>query len=472
MAVIGTETYIENRTFDEINVGVSESLVRTLTREDIELFAVMSGDVNPAHLDEEYARNDQFQQVIAHGMWGASLISTLLGTLLPGPGTVYLEQTLRFRRPVCVGDTVTVSVTATEKDEERHRVTLDCQCVNQNGKSVINGTAVVLAPTEKVRRPRISLPEVQLHKHGVFFRDLIARAEGLEPIRTAVAHPVDAESLTGVVGAAQAGLIVPVLVGPEERIRAAADAAELDISDFAVADAEHSHAAAVAAVGMARMGAVQAVMNGSLHPLELVSAAVVSQSHVRSDRRMSHVVVLDVPGYSRPLFVTDTALNVEPSLDDKRDIVQNAIDLTRAMGVERPSVAILSATGTVNPKVRSTLDAAALTKMADRGQIAGGVVDGPLAFSDAVSVAGMTANGQPSPVAGRADVLVVPDLEAGTMLVEQLVRFGDAQGVGVVLGGRVPIVIAGNAASPLERLTSCALAVCLVRRGERQKLRR
>ncbi|MGE5636226.1 MAG: bifunctional enoyl-CoA hydratase/phosphate acetyltransferase, partial [Nocardioidaceae bacterium] len=368
-ALVGSDTLIENRTFDEIALGDSATLERTLSRQDIELFAVMSGDVNPAHLDEEYARDEMFHRVIGHGMWGAALISTVLGTTLPGPGTIYLEQTLRFRRPLGVGDTASVSVTATEKDPERHRVTFECCCTNQRGEVAISGTAVVIAPTEKVRRPRVALPEVQLHKHGVFFRDLISRAEGLEPIRTAVVDPIDEESLGGALAAAEAGLIVPVLVGPEARIRAAADSAGLDISDHALADAEGSRAAAVAAVGMARMGAVQAVMNGSLHPLELVSAAVASASHLRSDRRMSHVVVMDVPAYSRPLFVTDSALNVEPALEDKRDIVQNAIDLAHAMGIDEPKVAVLSATGTVNPKVRSTLDAAALTKMAERGQI-------------------------------------------------------------------------------------------------------
>jgi acyl dehydratase len=213
---------IQNRTFAEIGIGESASLTRTLTWDDIHLFAAMSGDVNPAHVDQEFAESDFFHKIIAHGMWGASLISTLLGTVLPGPGTIYLGQTLRFRRPVALGDTITVSVTATVKEPERRRITFDCQCTNQHGEVVINGSAEVIAPNEKVKRPRAILPEVHLHDHGVHYRRLIALAAGLAPIRVAVVHPVDRHALLGAVEAAQAGLIVPVLVGPEARIRATA----------------------------------------------------------------------------------------------------------------------------------------------------------------------------------------------------------------------------------------------------------
>src|SRR5450755_2042756 len=182
-AVIEPRVFIENRTFDEIQVGESATLARTLTGEDIELFAVMSGDVNPAHVDEEYARSDTFHKIIAHGMWGASLLSTLLGTKLPGPGAIYLEQTLRFRHPVAIGDTITVSVTAATKDPERSRISFDCRCVNQRGEAVIDGTGKVIAPTEKVRRPRIALPDVRLREHGVLFSELVAKAKVFKPIR-------------------------------------------------------------------------------------------------------------------------------------------------------------------------------------------------------------------------------------------------------------------------------------------------
>jgi len=194
---------IENRTFDEIKVGDTASLVRTLSRADIELFAVMSGDVNPAHVDDEYARSDMFHKIVAHGMWGASLISTLLGTKLPGPGTIYLDQTLSFLHPVTIGDTITITVKVVEMDAKKHHVTLDCECTNQRGEVVISGYANVIAPTEKVRRPRTILPEVHLHEHGVFYRRLISLTAGFAPIRTAIVHPVDENALMGTVEAAQ-----------------------------------------------------------------------------------------------------------------------------------------------------------------------------------------------------------------------------------------------------------------------------
>ena len=456
--------YIENRTFDEINIGDSASLTRTLTREDIQLFAVMSGDVNPAHVDEEYAKSEMFQKIIAHGMWGGALISTLLGTKLPGPGAIYLGQTLRFRRPVAPGDIITVSATAIAKNPEKHRITFDCQCVNQHNELVISGEADILAPTKKVKRQRIILPEVHLHDPGARCRDLIALTEGLEPIRTAVIHPVDRYSLLGAIDAAQANLIIPVLVGPEAKIRAIARAEEIDLSPYTLIATEHSHAAAAYAVAMARSGEVEALMRGSLTIEELMRAVVDGETGLRTERRISHVAVMDVSTYPRPLFITDANVNIYPTLEDKQDIVQNAIDLALALKIETPKVAILSAIKTISSKLNSTLEAAALCKMADRGQITGGIVDGPLAFDDAISREAAEANGVISPVAGQADILVVPDLEAGTMLVKQLEYLAEAQSADVVLGARVPIALTDRADSPLTRLAACAVALLLASR--------
>jgi len=457
------EMFIENRTFAEIEVGERARLARTLTREDIELFAVMSGDVNPAHVDDEYAHSDMFHTIIAHGMWGASLISTLLGTKLPGPGTIYLGQTLHFCCPVTVGDTVTVLVEASEKELEHHRIWFDCLCVNQRQEVVIEGRAEVIAPTEKVRRLRVALPEVHLHEQAALFRALIKQAGAFACLRMAVVHPVDRDSLLGAIEAAQAGLIVPTLVGPEERIRAVADAYDLDISGCELVGTEHRHAAAEAAVALARRGQVDALMKGSLHTDELMHAVVAPESGLTTDRRMSHVFVLDVPTYPRALLVTDAALNIDPDLAAKRDIVQNAIDLAIAIGIHEPKVAVLSAVETVNPSLRSSVDAAALAKMAERGQIQHGVVDGPLAFDNAVAAAAARVKGIVSPVGGHADILVVPDLESGNMLVKQLDYLADSQAAGVVLGGRVPIALTSRADSALERVASCALAVLTVR---------
>lgn len=463
MATAQPVVLIENRTFDEIAIGETATLTRVLSRADIELFAVMSGDVNPAHVDEEYAHSDVFHGIIAHGMWGGALISTLLGTKLPGPGTIYLEQTLSFRRPVKLGDAITVSVTATAKDAERHRIMFDCRCVNQRGDVVIEGAAKVIAPTEKVRRPQVSLPEVRLRERGVLLRQLIAKARGLEPIRMAVVYPLDRDALLGAVQAAHEGLIVPVLIGPPQRIRAIAASHDLDIGSLSLIPAEHRPGAVERAVALARSGEVDAIMKGSLPTQELMQTVVAHGTGLATDRRMSHVFVMEVPDYARPLFITDAATNVEPDLTAKRDIVQNVIDLARALGVDEPKVAILSAVETINPKLRSTLEAAALTKMAERGQIAGGIVDGPLGFDDAVSAAAARLKGIESPVAGRADAFVVPDLESGAMLVKQLGYLGDSQAAGVVLGGRVPIVLTNRGNNVLERVASCAVAVQLSR---------
>lgn len=455
--------YIENRTFDEIKVGDSACLVRTLTPDDVKLFAVVSGDVDPAHVDEEYAKSDMFHKIIAQGMWGGALISTLLGTRLPGPGAIYLGQTLKFLKPVAIGDTVTVTATVANKDVEKHRVSFDCRCTNQKDEVVISGSAQVIAPTEKVKRPRAILPEVHLYDHGARFRELIDRTKGMTPLRTAVVHPVDGNSLRGAIEAAQAGLVIPVLVGPASKVRAAAIAEGLDLSPYEQVPTQHSHEAAAVAVALARAGKVEALMKGSLHTDELMHEVVARETGLGTGRRISHVFVMDVPAYPRPLFLTDAAINVYPELQDKRDIVQNAIDLAHALNIATPRVAILSAVETVTPKLRSTLEAAALCKMAERGQITGGLVDGPLAFDNAVSEEAASAKGIVSPVAGRADIFVVPDLESGNMLAKQLEYLADARGAGIVLGARVPIALTSRADKPLSRMASCAIALLLAR---------
>ena len=456
---------IRNRTFDELQLGDSASLSRTLTRADIDLFAVMSGDVNPAHVDEEYARSDMFHKVIAHGMWSGALISTVLGTQLPGPGTIYLGQSLRFLKPVGLGDTVTVTLTIARLDPEKRRVAFDCAVVNQDGQQVVSGTADVIAPSEKVERPRVALPEVHLRERGGRYRALLDAAKDAPRVRTAVVHPVDAVSLLGAVEAARAGLIEPVLVGPEAKIRQAAAQANVDLSGYRLVPTPHSHAAADAAVALARAGEVSALMKGALHTDELMHAVVAKETGLRTGRRVSHVFAMDVPTYPRPLFITDAAVNVYPTLEDKRDIVQNAIDLAHALGIAAPRVAILSALETVYPKIASTIEAAALCKMADRGQITGGIVDGPMAFDLAVSEEAARTKGFVSPVAGQADILVVPDLEAGNMLAKQLEYLAGAQVAGIVLGARVPIMLTSRADGPLARLASCALAVLLARQA-------
>jgi len=460
---------IENRTFDEIQIGESANLMRTLTREDIDLFTVMSGDINPTHVDEEYAHSDMFHKIIAHGMWGASLISAVLGTKLPGPGAIYLGQTLHFHHPITIGDTITVSVTVSGKNADGHRVSFDCQCVNQRGEVVMSGCAEVIAPTTKVKRPRAILPVVHVYERGIWYRHLIDLTEGLAAIRTAVVHPVDENALLGAIEAAEADLIIPILVGPEKKIQAVAAALHVDLSPYKLIATEHSHAAAEQAVALARAGQVEAIMKGSLHTDELMQAVLAPGIGLSTAHRMSHVFVEDVPTYPRPLFLTDTAINIYPDLEAKRDIVQNAIDLAHVLGIEIPKVAILSAIETVNPKIHSTLEAAALCKMADRGQITGGLVDGPLAFDTAVSPEAARTKGIVSPVEGQADILVVPDLESGNMLAKQLEYLAEAQAAGIVMGARVPIILTSRADSPLVHKASCALAVLVAQSKQETK---
>ena len=456
------DLFIENRTFDEVIVGETASLSHTVTQRDIDLFAVATGDVNPAHVDPVYAETDMFHHIIIHGMWGAGLISAVLGTELPGPGTIYLGQELRFLHPVSIGDTMTAKVTVREKTPAKSDVTLDCVCTNQRGETVITGTAYTRAPTVKVRRPRVALPYVSVGRHDGM-RAVLDRAANGAAVTTAVVHPVDAASLLAAVNAASAGLIVPVLIGPAARIQAVASAVGADISGFRLVDTPDSRAAAAQAVALARKGEVTLLMKGDLHTEELMHTVVDSEIGLRTARRISHVYLMDVPDYSRLLLITDAAINITPTLQEKVSIVQNAIDLAHMLGVAQPRVAILAAVETVSGKMRSTIDAAALCKMADRGQITGGLLDGPLAFDNAINEAAAAEKGIISPVAGRADILVVPDLEAGNMLAKQLSFLAGAEAAGVALGARVPIILTSRADSARTRLASCALAVLMAR---------
>jgi phosphotransacetylase len=296
---------------------------------------------------------------------------------------------------------------------------------------------------------------------------LIAQSQGHAAVRTAVAHPCSGAALGAAVEAAKLRLIDPILVGPEKKIRDAAAAAGLNIEKLQIVDQPHSHAAADKAVELVRRGEAELLMKGSLHTDELMAAVVARETGLRTARRISHVFIMDVPNYHKTLVVTDAAINIFPTLEDKVDIVQNAIDLVRSLGLERPKVAILSAVETVNPKIPSTVDAAALCKMAERGQITGGILDGPLAFDNAISAAAAREKGIQSEVAGDPDILLVPDLEAGNILAKQLTFLLGADAAGIVLGARVPIILTSRADSVRARLASCAVAM-LVAHARRQ----
>jgi phosphate acetyltransferase len=460
-AADGDTEFLENHPIAELRVGDGASLVRTVTNRDIQLFAAVSGDVNPTHVDAQYAKSSHFQEIIAHGMLGGSLISTVLGTRFPGPGTNYRAQTLRFLKPVHIGDTLTVTVSVKSVEQATRRVILATRCVDQDGDVVIDGEAEVVAPAEKLRIRRTDLPEPLMADKNLRYDQLLAMAKRFPCIRMGVVHPCSREALDGALSAARLGLIEPVLIGPQAKIRNLADTCGFALEGIALVDVPHSHAAAAKAVEMARAGEVEALMKGSLHSDELLAEVVSATSGLRTRRRISHVFALDVPRYPKPLLISDAAINIEPDLDAKIDIVQNAIDLARVLAIPHPKVAILSAVETVTPKLRSSMDAAALAKMAERGQIVGGIVDGPLAFDNAVSLAAAKIKGIRSPVAGEADVLIVPEIEAGNMLVKQLEYLGDAQAAGIVMGARVPIVLTSRADTAHSRIASCAVALML-----------
>lgn len=291
------------------------------------------------------------------------------------------------------------------------------------------------------------------------YQSLIKAAQREEKVVTAIAHPCNPLSIEAAAEAARLDLIEPILVGPVARIRDAAERAHIDVANFEIIDAAHSHESAAKAVALVRSGRARALMKGSLHTDEIMAAVVARDGGLRTERRISHCFIMDVPGHADALIITDAAVNIAPTLEDKVDIVQNAIDLARAMKLPEVRVAILSAMETVNPKVPSTLEAAALCKMADRGQITGALVDGPLALDNAISPAAAAIKNINSPVAGRANVLVVPDLEAGNMLAKSLTFLTQAEGAGIVLGARVPIILTSRADSELTRLASCAVAV-------------
>ncbi|HRK62680.1 MAG TPA: bifunctional enoyl-CoA hydratase/phosphate acetyltransferase [Candidatus Omnitrophota bacterium] len=458
-----TPDMLENITFEELEIGQSAELKRTLTQKDIELFAAVSGDVNPAHMDEHYAENSLFHGVIGHGMWSGGLISTVLGTELPGPGTIYLEQDMRFKKPVMLGDQVTVRVSVKSKRDDKPVVMFDCVCLNEKGDTLVEGTATVLAPTEKIRIPRPDIPWVDIREKD-HYKGTMEKCRAFGILKVAVVHPVQANVIEAVAEAVEENLIVPVLIGPEARIKAAIKESGVNARGWQIISTAHSHAAAAKAAKMAASGEVGAIMKGSLHTEELLEAVVPSSAGLRTERRISHVYLMNIPTYHKPLMITDAAINIAPTLEQKADICQNAIDAWHVLFNHEhgdPKVAILSATEEVTSRIPSTIDAAALCKMADRGQIKEGRLDGPLAFDNAISAQAVKDKNIISEVAGDADILVVPDIEAGNALAKQLIFLGTADAAGIVLGARVPIILTSRADSKRTRMFSCGVAMAL-----------
>jgi len=444
----------ENRLYDELRIGDTASIKRVCTANDLYIFAHASGNLNPLHLPDD--RHEASSEAIAPSMWVGALVSAVLGNILPGAGTLYKSQSFDFIDRVHVGDELTVTVTVTAKLADGC-VKLDTRVTGRCGDKVAEGVADVLAPLRKVRADDSNVPGLLVQRHRHFDR-LLDACKGLQPIVTAVVVPEDKSSLGGALLAAERGLIRPVLVGSAKLIAAVAREIGADLAGVDIVDIAGDDAAAAAAVDLVRAGKAEALMKGHLHTDALLHHVVKHDGGLRTGRRLSHVFIMDVPGLDHVLIVSDAAINIAPDLAAKVDITQNAIDVALALGIDRPKVGVLSAVETVNPQIPSTIDAAALAKMAERGQIRGGVVDGPLAMDNAIDVGAARTKGITSLVAGHADVLIVPNLEAGNMLAKELVFVAQAEAAGLVLGASVPIILTSRADGDKARLASCAIA--------------
>ncbi|MCP5197116.1 MAG: bifunctional enoyl-CoA hydratase/phosphate acetyltransferase [Gammaproteobacteria bacterium] len=449
---------IENKIFDEIQIGDQASLIRALDQDGVEALAAITGNLNLIDLDPGPADTSMYGQGGGQTGWSAVLFATLAGTRLPGLGSIAQHIDVCLHRPVAVGVPVTAIATVEEKHAETGIVVLTCRATDPSGMEIATGRIEVIAPKVKMRHALKDLPKVLLRRDDRYL-ELLKACEGLPALGCAVVHPCSGDSLRGAIEAAEHQLITPILIGPEDKIRAVATQEGLDLTPYRLVSAEHSHHAAELAVAMVLNGEAQTLMKGSLHTDELLSQVMKKVGGLRTERRVSHCFLLAVPTYPRPLIVTDAAINILPTLEDKRDIIQNAIDLAHAIDILEPKVAILSAVETVTVKIPSTLEAGALCKMADRGQITGGLLDGPLAFDNAIDEQAARTKGIHSPVAGKADILVVPDLEAGNMLAKQLTFMAGAEAAGIVLGARAPIILTSRADSARTRLASCAVAV-------------
>jgi phosphate butyryltransferase len=447
---------IRNTTWNELEIGASASVERVCTEQDLYLFAHVSGNVNPATVPAFRSQHVGGSNVVAPSMWVGSLVSAVLGNILPGPGTLYRSQDLRFLKRVHVGDRLKVTVNCIAKDE-CPSARFQTRVFDASGGVVCEGTAEVEAPLQSYVTEMQDLPGLILD-HGDQFAVLIALAAQRPPLVTAVVCPDDHHALGGALLSAGRGVISPILIGDPDKIRRAADELGEDISGFALVAMPDHRAAAAKAVAMARAGEANAVMKGNVHSDELLAEVVRKDTGLRGHSRISHVFALDVPTMNSLLFISDAAINIAPDLTTKVDIVQNAIDLARACGVREPRVGVLSAVETVNVNIPSTLDAAILSKMAERGQIRGGIVDGPLAMDNAIDLEAARTKGIASLVAGRADILIVPNLEAGNMLAKELTFVARAEAAGLVIGATVPVILTSRADNERSRLASCALA--------------
>ena len=445
-----------NRTFNELQTGDVAELRRLISADDLYVFAAASGNHNPMHLTDSDLDGDGRNERVAQGMFVASMISAVLGTQLPGAGTLYRRQVLDFHERAHAGEELICRVEVLDKlPDGRVRLATSVRRI-ADGALIVAGEAEVLAPQTKFECDEVEIPGliVQRHRH---FEALLERAKPLPALPTAVVCPDDANSLGGALLAARQSIITPILIGRASAIAATAAAMGADLTGIELIDVDSDLAAAAMACALVHEGRAAAVMKGHLHTDDLLKPMLEKGTGLRVGRRFTHVFVMDVPGQPEPVMVTDAAINIAPDLATKVDICQNAIDLALSLGME-PRVGVLSAVETVNPAIQSSIDAALLSKMADRGQIRNGLVEGPLAMDNAVDLGAARTKGLKGRVAGRANILVVPGLDAGNMLAKQLAYISHAEGAGLVLGAKVPVILNSRSDSPMSRLASCAVA--------------
>ena len=445
-----------NRTFNELQTGDVAELRRLISADDLYVFAAASGNHNPMHLTDSDLDGDGRNERVAQGMFVASMISAVLGTQLPGAGTLYRRQVLDFHERAHAGEELICRVEVLDKlPDGRVRLATSVRRI-ADGALIVAGEAEVLAPQTKFECDEVEIPGliVQRHRH---FEALLERARPLPALPTAVVCPDDANSLGGALLAARQSIITPILIGRASAIAATAAAMGADLTGIELIDVDSDLAAATMACTLVHTGRAAAVMKGHLHTDDLLKPMLEKGTGLRVGRRFTHVFVMDVPGQPEPVMVTDAAINIAPDLATKVDICQNAIDLALSLGME-PRVGVLSAVETVNPAIQSSIDAALLSKMADRGQIRNGLVEGPLAMDNAVDLGAARTKGLKGRVAGRANILVVPGLDAGNMLAKQLAYISHAEGAGLVLGAKVPVILNSRSDSPMSRLASCAVA--------------
>lgn len=447
---------LENHLIGDLGIGQSARATRLCTADDLFIFAAATGNHNPMHLPGQDGNGDGQAEALVPSAFAASLVAAILGTQLPGPGIVTLAQSYRFHTRAHAGDELETTVIVTHKTDDT--VTLGAQVIRlPDGTPILSGEVTVQAPERKYRADASDLPGLTVRRHR-HFEALLAQAEPLAPLRTAVICPESADSLGGALLALRHTIITPILVGHPGRIAKVAADLGADLLGVEIIEATTHAAAAARAMALVHEGRADAVMKGHLHTDEMLRALVDRDLGLRIGRKLTHIFVMDVPGLDHPLLVTDAAIHIAPDLATKMDIVQNAIDLAVSIGIAHPRVGVLSAVETVNPAIPSSIDAALLSKMAERGQITGGFVDGPLAMDNAVSVAAARTKGITSEVAGRAQVLVVPGIDAGNMLAKQLSYISHAEAAGLVMGAKVPVILNSRSDSSMARLASCAIA--------------